>query len=98
MHLNDKAICTGGNCSAMQICVNEWVSKPGKLPGKNFHPNEWLPLRWKCFNKYAVRAKNLPLTHSHHWHRIAPNMLKSTRWFAFYFYYGLPNTVAVGGA
>jgi hypothetical protein len=38
------------------------------------------------------------LTHFHHWHRIAANMLKSLRWFAFYFYYGLLNTVAVGGA
>jgi len=25
-------------------------------------------------------------------------MLKSTRWFAFYFYYGFRNPVAVGGA
>jgi hypothetical protein len=38
------------------------------------------------------------LTYSYHWHKIAPNMLKSLRWFAFYFYYGLLNTVAVGGA
>jgi len=25
-------------------------------------------------------------------------MLKSTRWFVYYFYYGLPKMVAVGGA
>jgi len=38
------------------------------------------------------------LTHSHDWHRIAPNMLKSIRWFAFYFYYGFRDSVAGGGA
>jgi hypothetical protein len=43
-------------------------------------------------------AKNSPLTHLHDPHRIAPNMLKSARWFAFYFYYGFQNLVAGGGA
>ena len=42
--------------------------------------------------------QNCPLTHPHDGHKIAPNMLKSTRWFAFYFYYGFRGSVAAGGA
>jgi hypothetical protein len=54
-------------------------------------------------NETAIRRpdsqnQNLLLTHFPHWHKIAPNMLKSTRWFAFYFYYGFHKTAAVGGA
>jgi hypothetical protein len=42
--------------------------------------------------------ENIPLTVRWQRHRIAPNMLKSVRWFAFYFYYGTRTPAAVGGA
>ena len=42
--------------------------------------------------------ENCPLTHPLDGHRIAPNMLKSTRWFSYFYFYGFRDTVAVGGA
>jgi hypothetical protein len=46
----------------------------------------------------TVNAENRLLTVPMQRHRIALNMLKSTRWFAFYFYYGFRDPAAVGGA
>jgi hypothetical protein len=45
-----------------------------------------------------VELKISPLTHPPEGHRIAPNMLKSARWFAYYYFYGFRVSVAVGGA
>ena len=39
-----------------------------------------------------------PLTHPHERHRITPNMLSSVRFTFAYYFYGLRNPVAVGGA
>jgi hypothetical protein len=39
-----------------------------------------------------------PLTHPRLTHRIALNMLKSARWFAYYYFYGFRGSVTVGGA
>ena len=47
---------------------------------------------------YRLFVENFLLTVPWQRHRIAPNMLKSARWFAFYFYYGIRTPVAVGGA
>jgi hypothetical protein len=58
--------------------------------GVRVHPN--------AGGENNLKNQNSLLTHSRQWHRIAPNMLKSIRWFAFYFYYGFRNPVAVGGA
>jgi hypothetical protein len=46
----------------------------------------------------TILMEKIPLTVRWQRHRIAPNMLKSARWFAFYFYYGTRTPVAVGGA
>jgi len=31
-------------------------------------------------------------------HRMMVNMIKSTRWFAYFYFYGLRDSAAVGGA
>ena len=87
-------------CYAMLICANDWVNRDDRASLRNFHPNAWHLPRWtffgSCYQKVR-KLENFLLTQFGHWHRIAPNMLKSTRWFAYY-YFTAPNSVAVGGA